>query len=111
LKNVAVENKRLTLDFRGMLVIKMIKDGKETVHVPLWDEHNTARHVMKIIFYNLLKLVEDFSAGFVTARLNDGITIVHKPVELGSVESPWRIMYLEEFAKLKNPDGTSGIEY
>lgn len=98
-------------DFRGMLVVKMMKDGKETICVPLWDEQNTARHVMKIIFYNLLKLVEDFSAGFLTARLRDDITLVHMPVEFGSVESPWRTMSLEEFKKLRNPDGSQGVEY
>jgi hypothetical protein len=98
-------------DFRGMLVIKMMKDGKETIHTPLWDENNTARHTMEIIFYNLLKLVEDFSAGFLTARLRSNITLVHKPVEIGSIESPWRTMSLEEFKKLRSADGSEGIEY
>lgn len=98
-------------DFRGMLVIKMMKDGKETVHVPLWDEQNTARHAMEVIFYNLLKLVEDFSVGFLTARLRDEITIVHKPVELGSVESPWRTMPLEQFQKLKDQEEGGAVEY
>ena len=98
-------------DFRGMLVVKMMKDGKETVHVPLWDDQNTARHAMEVIFYNLLKLVEDFSVGFLTARLRENITIVHKPVEIGSVESPWRTMTLEQFQKLKDQTEGGGVEY
>ena len=96
--------------FEAVVVLKMMKDGKEVIHVPMWDEENSLRHVMEVIFYNLLKLVEDFTAGFLTARLRPDITLVHKPVERGSVESPWRTMSLEEFRKLKENAG-SGIEY
>jgi len=96
-------------NFEAMLVLKMTKDGNEVVHVPMWDENNTMQHVMEVIFFNLLKLVEDFTAGFLTARLKDEITLVHKPVELGSIESPWRTMTLEEFRDLKNREG--GVEY
>jgi len=96
-------------NFEAMLVIKMMKDEKEVVHVPMWDEENTMRFTMEVIFYNLLKLVEDFTAGFMTARLKGEVTLVHKPVERLSVESPWRTMTLEEFRKLKDRDG--GIEY
>jgi hypothetical protein len=96
-------------NFEAMLVIKMMKDEKEVVHVPMWDEENTMRFTMEVIFYNLLKLVEDFTAGFMTARLKGEVTLVHKPVERLSVESPWRTMTLEEFRKLKDREG--GIEY
>jgi len=96
-------------DFQAVVVLKMMKDGKEFIHVPVWDEQNSLRHVMEIVFHNLLKLVEDFTAGFLTARLKDEITLVHKPVDIGSIESPWRTMTLDEFRILKDRDG--GIEY
>jgi len=96
-------------NFEAMLVIKVTKDGKEVVHVPMWDEKNTMRHTAEVIFYNLVKLVEDFTACFLTARLKDETTLVHKPVDRFAIESPWRIMSLIEFRKLKERDG--GIEY
>ena len=96
-------------DFQAVVVLKMMKDGKEFIHVPMWDEQNSLRHVMEIVFHNPLKLVEDFTAGFLTARLKDEITLVHKPVDIGSIESPWRTMMLDEFRILKDRDG--GIEY
>jgi hypothetical protein len=96
-------------DFQAVVVLKMMKDGKEFIHVPMWDEQNSLRHIMEIVFHNLLKLVEDFTAGFLTARLKDEITLVHKPVDIDSIESPWRTMTLDEFRTLKDRDG--GIEY
>ncbi len=92
-------------NFEAMLVLKMMKGDKEVIHVPLWDEQTTMRHVMEVIFHNLLKLVEDFTAGFLTTRLNDAITLVHRPVEINSVQSPWYTMTLEEFETLKRNEG------
>jgi hypothetical protein len=87
--------------FEAMLVIKMMKDGKAVVHVPLWDKETTMRRVMESTFHNLLKLVEDFTAGFLTLRLRDGINLVHIPVEIFSVESPWKALTPEQMSKVK----------
>jgi hypothetical protein len=97
-------------DFQAVIVLKTMRDGKEHIHVPMWDEQNSLRQVMEVIFYNLLKLVEDFTAGFLMARLQDNITLVHKPVDHGSVESPWRTMSLDEFRKLKEEKGGSSMK-
>jgi len=87
--------------FEAMLVIKMMKEGKEVVHVPLWDENTTMRHVMEVTFHNLLKMVEDFTAGFLTLRIREGINLVHIPVKTFSVESPWKAVTPEQMSRIK----------
>ncbi|HLA95473.1 MAG TPA: hypothetical protein VK612_07115 [Pyrinomonadaceae bacterium] len=92
-------------DFRQILVVKSIVGGVEKIHVPLWDHNHTAREVLIIVNSNLQKLVEDFTVGFMTARLKEGMTLVHVPVERESVMSPWKIMSEEEFEALQKEKG------
>jgi hypothetical protein len=90
--------------FEAMIVIKTLKDDEETIHVPMWDKDTTMRIVMETTFHNLLKLVEDFTAGFLTIRMKPGINVVHIPVEIGSVKSPWVPMTMEQFATFEDKD-------
>lgn len=90
--------------FEAMIVIKMLKDEKETIHVPMWNKDTTMRLVMKTTFHNLLKLVEDFTAGFLTTRMKLGINLVHIPVEIDSVKSPWVPMTMDQFATFEDKE-------
>jgi hypothetical protein len=94
------------VDFRAFLVIKVIKDEKERIHVPQFPDGMTAREMMEVTFLNLLMLVEDFIAGFLLFRLPPKYSMFHVPSDpRKSVKSPWIVIAAEEEEKFMKQFG------
>jgi hypothetical protein len=77
------------IDFRIFIVIKIMKDGKEVIHVPAWQEDATVRSAMEITWSNLFMLCEDFIGGFLLMRLPENYAVIHKVSLIDNVRSAW----------------------
>lgn len=60
-----------------------------TIRIPMWNDEQSIRELMGVVWENLIFLVEDFAVGFLSFRVQPGLGFFHNPPEPGSVRSPW----------------------
>jgi len=91
------------IDFRAFLVIKILNDGKEVIHVPKFPDGTTAREMMEATWLNLLMLVEDFIAGCLLFRLPKKFSMFHIPSDpRTSIKTPWIVIRAEKEDEFMN---------
>lgn len=93
------------LDIQGFMVMKIVENGKEKIHVPMRSEDITVRTYMEIAWANLFKLTEDFIISFLALRLTEGYSLLHTIVDRTSVKSPWKVMNTADYEKLIATEG------
>lgn len=93
------------LDIKGFMVMKIIENGNEKIHVPMRTDDLTLRAYMEIAWVNLFKLTEDFIISFLALRLQVKYSLLHTLSDHTSVKSPWKIMPTQNYEALIATEG------
>jgi len=61
----------------------------EVIHRPMWSQGQTVSAFLDVIWANLFRFTEDFTAMFLFFRHRPGLTMYHGGAAMGLVKSPW----------------------
>lgn len=59
---------------------------------PMWSEDQSISSFLDVIWNNLFRFCEDFTAMVIFVRRKPGLTLYHGPEDLTSIQSPWRMV-------------------
>ena len=75
------------------------------VHRPMWSADQTVSAFLDVIWANLFRFAEDFTAMFLYFRHKPGLTMFHGEASMDSVKSPWRYVQESIFEEVTKQPG------
>lgn len=98
------------INFEYFSVICIKEGEKVTLQLPMWSNEQTIRDFMQIIWNNLFRLCENFIVSTLHMRFKKEYALYSGKVDIGSVESPWKVASHEEFKRVTSNSGWKSVD-
>lgn len=98
------------INFEYFTVIALHDGEKEILKLPMWNNEQSIRNFMEVVWRNLFRLCEDFVGSLIGFKIRSGYAFFHGTGDIDTPQSPWHVTIKDKMEDMISKPGWSKVE-